>query len=272
MSEEGPPSLSGRDFAKGALWCFLVVVLLFFFLMLIPSQGIWLFEFGYHLFAGWVLHATRGISHIAGNLPALVSATILPCTAALVALWGFHRLVLWWRLANGMDTRWRFKHTALAGVLVLLGSAAAIALSGVLHEAAWLPGGKVIESNRPIIRTMAISNARTLGLYLFEYETEYGVFPSSLLDLQKLDVGKWEIRRLAFVQMDSPAPPEPFVLVNPGGTTADPGEFVLLGPQIPERGDFVVLTRVNLATTLAPAKFVEVVTSAARDNQTKGHK
>ena len=63
--------------------------------------------------------------------------------------------------------------------MLLLGSAAAIALSGVVHQMFWLAGGKVIESNRRGDLTEAMSNGRQLMLALFEYQDKNDRYPES---------------------------------------------------------------------------------------------
>ena len=262
MSEE-ELSRSGRGCLPKVLWTLAILVVAFLFLMA-AVRNAWILELPYHLIAGCVLHGNRAVSHFAADLPRLMMAAIFPLVATTIALWGAHRLILWWRLANENKTGWHFKHTALAGSLVLFGSAAAIALSGILHEAAWLPQGKVIQSNRRTTLTVAVSNARQLGLMLFEYETENGTYPSSLLDLEKLATDSVSLRRMMFVDLDTPGPPEPFVLLKGGVATGIiPSGIVMIGPQMPENGDFVVLKANNSVTRLPVAKFIEVVRSAA---------
>lgn len=262
MSEE-ELSRSGRGCLPKVLWTLAILVVAFLFLMA-AVRNAWILELPYHLIAGCVLHGNRAVSHFAADLPRLMMAAIFPLVATTIALWGAHRLILWWRLANENKTGWHFKHTALAGSLVLFGSAAAIALSGILHEAAWLPQGKVIQSNRRTTLTVAVSNARQLGLMLFEYETENGTYPSSLLDLEKLATDSVSLRRMMFVDLDTPGPPEPFVLLKGGVATGIiPSGIVMIGPQMPENGDFVVLKADNSVTRLLVAKFIEVVRSAA---------
>lgn len=262
MSEE-ELSRSGRGCLPKVLWTLAILVVAFLFLMA-AVRNAWILELPYHLIAGCVLHGNRAVSHFAADLPRLMMAAIFPLVATTIALWGAHRLILWWRLANENKTGWHFKHTALAGSLVLFGSAAAIALSGILHEAAWLPQGKVIQSNRRTTLTVAVSNARQLGLMLFEYETENGTYPSSLLDLEKLATDSVSLRRMMFVDLDTPGPPEPFVLLKGGVATGIiPSGIVMIGPQMPENGDFVVLKADNSVTRLPAAKFIEVVRSAA---------
>ncbi|MES2440554.1 MAG: hypothetical protein V4584_15920 [Verrucomicrobiota bacterium] len=254
---------SGRGCLAWAMWSLGGITVAFFFL-LAAARNAWLVELPFHLVAGCVLHANRAASHFATDLPRLMGAAVFPCLASAVALGGAHRLILWWRVASGKTESWHFKHTALAGSLVLLGSAAAIALSGVVHEAVWLPQGKIIQSNHRTALTLAVSNARQLGLMIYEHEIEHGTFPQSLPGLKELAGDSVNLPRMMFVELDPQVPPEPFVLVNPGGTMGrDPNAIVMIGPQMPEHGDFVVLKADNSVTRQPAAKFVEVVRSAA---------
>lgn len=265
MSETDPPK-PGLGCLKWLVLSFLLIVVLGLFIP-ISGRSEWVFELPYHLVAGCVLHANRALSHFATDLPRLMSAAILPSLATVVALWGTHRLVLWWRRATGRDRGWRFTHTALAGLLVLLGSAAAIALSGVLHELAWLPQGKVIRSNIRSASTAARSDARQLGLCLFEYETEHGKYPSSLQELESFATPA-TLKRLMFVELEDPAPPEPFILLRPGqSASGNPGRILLVSPLMSEEDGFAALKMDNSVTRLNAAEFAEVVKSAANEKQ-----
>ncbi|RYD33089.1 MAG: hypothetical protein EOP87_11635, partial [Verrucomicrobiaceae bacterium] len=176
------------------------------------------------------------------DLDRLMAAAALPSAAALVSLWGFHRLALWWRQATGREGEWRIRHTALAGSLVLLGSSSAIALSGVLHEAVWLPQGQVIQSNHSDPRFRARNSGRILGLYLSEYQNDHGGFPASLEELgEYADGHDWGQPADSFVSLGKSSPREPFVLTVTGRTGAGSDDIVLIGPQLPDKGYFVVV-------------------------------
>ena len=261
MSEEELPR-SGSGYLSKIAWALLILFGILF-LLLFLARDQWILELPFHLIAGCLLHAIRALDHFARNLPGLMKVAVFPCLATAIALWGAHRLILWWRLAIGKDKGWHFKHTALAGSLVLLGSAAAIALSGIVHEAVWLPQGKIIQSNHrtPVIKAM--SHARELGFALSEHENEHDANPASLLDLDKLVMDPISLRRMMFVDLDTQGPPEPFVLLNPGvKMVGNPSEIVMIGPQMPERGDFVILRADKSVTRLPASKFIEVVKSA----------
>ncbi len=263
MNEEELPKPPSRAF-KWTLICVIAFVFLFLALPILASRP-WTIQFIYHLVAGWIMHAGRGLSHLMANFPQFGKAAVLPVLAAFVAIWGFHRLVLWWRRANGKDSGWRFQHTALAGALVLLGSAAAIALSGVLHEAAWLPQGKIIRSNRGMTQTMAVSNARQLGLALFEFENEHGKYPRSVMELEEF-LERESLRRMIFAEVDPGIPLEPVILLRPGASASgDPGRILLVSPLMPEEDVFIALRMDNSVTRLNAAQFAEVVKSAANE-------
>ncbi|MES2474671.1 MAG: hypothetical protein V4640_02740 [Verrucomicrobiota bacterium] len=234
------------------------------FLLLMSARNVWMLQMPFHLLAGGVLHAQRAFAHFTSDLPKLMTAAVLPCLATAIALWGAHRLILWWRLANGNRDGWRFKHTALAGSLVLLGSAAAIALSGVVHEAVWLPQGKVIQSNIRNSGTYARMNARQLGVLLFEHENEYGAYPSSLLNLEEIEKDPANLRRIMFVDLDPPSPPEPFIFLGSGKTAeGNPSRLLAISPVIPEWDVFIALKMDYSVTSMPASKFAEVVKSAA---------
>lgn len=230
-----------------------------FFLLLIAARNSWILELPFRLFAGWFFHASRAFSHFSTDFFSFARAAAFPCAAAAIALWGTHRLVLWWRASNGISNDWRFKHTALAGTLIFLGSAAAIALSGVLHEAVWLPQGKIIKSNRRMPLTMAINNARQLGMLLFEHESDHESLPKSLLDLEELAGDSFRLQRLLFVDLGTQGPPEPFIFLKSGTSSNNPHEILMISPQMTEDGSFAVLKADLSVTRQKPEKFVEVI-------------
>lgn len=164
---------------------------------------------------------------------------------------------------RGVPVAWRFSQSAIVGLLMLLGCAAAISLSGVVHELAWLPQGEITRSNQRSNQTLAVSNARQLGMVLFEYDSEFGRLPLALKDLDKLDDGlNGQLPRLIHLRFDSSSPPEPFILRNPGGAIdPDPNSVILIRPLIPDTDKFVVLKSDMSVTSLPAGRFAEVLKS-----------
>jgi hypothetical protein len=156
----------------------------------------------------------------------------LACLAAAVVL--THRFIRWWITSKDIRMSWRWGHTAAAALLLLLGSAAAIAMSGITHQAAWLFSSPwlVNISNKNGNKSRlaeAFNNARQIMLVLSEYEAEHGRYPDTLDEAVKaLDVTP----QLLWVQAGPGRPSEPFILLKPGLIPTKMAEPVLVSPVI----------------------------------------
>jgi hypothetical protein len=152
--------------------------------------------------------------------------------AAVIA----HRFVRRWVDEKFPERTWRIRHTAGALSLLLLGSAAAIAASGVVHQMFWLAGGKVTQSNMKSDLVMALNDGRQLMIALTEYQDRNGRYPNSFEELEHEDGFEPEsIRRLAWLDLRNDQAPEPWILLRPGSaeTTVEP---VMVSPIIVARG------------------------------------
>lgn len=247
------------------------VIIVVFVVLVLPLFGrsVWLLELGYHLGLGWLLHFKECLVRLGQDPAKIVGFAAPPVLAAMGALIGFHRLAQWWMRERGVPEAWCFSQSATVGLLVLLGSGAAIALSGVLHELAWLPQGEITRSNRRTNLTLAINNARQLGIGMFEYETEYGERPKVWKDIEKIEwggYGNWS--RLIYLRFNSFSPPEPFVLL-PSDTTLgdDPNSALMISPWILDSGKFVVLKADMSVTSLPASRLAEVLRTGNVSNR-----
>ena len=208
----------------------LTVVLIFMAAFGLPD---WPIQALFHLVAGPFIHAWKNLPSFLQQWPQAVFPVICLALACVLG----HRFIRWWVTATGDKVRWRLGHTLAATALLLLGSAAAIALSGVAHQAAWLMRTQWTEigrGNRARI-THAMSNARQCMMLITEYEMKHGRYPESLGE--------------AALEFDYPqnilwAPAsrdmEPFVLLEPGGKSGDTIRPILLSPVIQPDGVVVV--------------------------------
>jgi hypothetical protein len=178
----GNPSRPQRQrvpWLRSAWRAFLAVLLLFaglFFLAMIIGN-ITFIQAGFAMLAGWLIHLTR-------VLPGLLSqwqAAVVPLACVILAWWTAHRLLRWWFLSRGsaIAGAWTVLRTGAVLALLLLGGAAAIAVSGIAHQAMWLGQTDWIQSNRRSELTMAMNNARQLMLVLVEYDHDHGRLPES---------------------------------------------------------------------------------------------
>ena len=207
MSAEG----IGVKVGRGALYALGLLFLAFLFLM-IASRYVWLILLPFHLICGWFIHASKALPHLFGKW----QEAILPMGCLLMASVIAHRFVRRWVDEKFPEKTWRIQHTAGALSLLLLGSAAAIAASGVVHQMFWLAGGKVITINRWTELTEATSNGRQLMLALIEYRDANGRYPDSFEQLVPEMIQNPEaLRRLSWSETRDGTAPEPWILLKP---------------------------------------------------------
>jgi hypothetical protein len=198
-----------------------------FLVLLFASRNVWIILLPFHLICGWFIHASKALPHLFGQW----QEAILPIGCLLMAAVIAHRFVRRWVDEKFSHRAWRIRHTAGALTLLLLGSAAAIAASGVVHQMFWLAGGKVIESNRRAELTMATNNGRQLMRALHEYQANHGRYPESFEGLVPELIHPESLRQLSWLGSRDGRVPEPWILLKPrfSGETIVP---VILSPVI----------------------------------------
>jgi hypothetical protein len=237
MSASSEPS-----FAKRLLSGFQRIFLVLFFVLLIWSllggNIYFIFQIPFHFVCGWVLHAWKALPPFFEKW----QAAALPVGCLLMAFVIAHRFIRRWVEEKRPALGWRIQQTAAVFSLILLGSAAAIAMSGIVHQFFWLAGGKVIERNRKFHLTMATSNGRQLMLGLLEFYEEKGRYPRSFDELESEDIIHSEpLQRLMWLDLRDENVPEPWVLLRPGcSKVAANEEPVIVSPVIPGDGMVVV--------------------------------
>lgn len=193
----------------------------------------WIIRLPFHLICGWFIHATKALPHLLGKW----QEAVLPIGCLLMAAVIAHRFVRRWVDEKFPEREWRIRHTAGALSLLLLGSAAAIAASGVVHQMFWLAGGKVIYDNRKSEYLVAMGNGRHLMLALQEFQAEKGRYPHSFEELET-EAGEYSemIRSLSWLDSRDREVPEPWILIRPGSSEAAlEDEPVIVSPVIASR-------------------------------------
>lgn len=234
MSEEviAPKPPASRRWTwviRGVLWT--IVILVFSAL----GSCTVLVETPVHFVLGWFFHAAKALPPLLVNWRPLVA----PLGCLVLAIWLVHRFVRWWQLAKGETRSWRLRHTFSAVALLLLGSGAAIALSGVVHQTVWLMSDPWTEDrSRKSEQTMAVNDGRQLMMALFEFHQTKGRYPNSFQELEpELEMP----RRLAWVETSNRSVREPFILLHPGGTRLiRSDEPLIVSPVLPRVGRIVV--------------------------------
>ncbi|WP_226895197.1 hypothetical protein [Luteolibacter marinus] len=188
-----------------------------------------------HLLFGWMLHASRMLPGFFGQW----QQSLIPAACLALALWLVHRFIRWWLAARGSSLEWKPGHSMVVTALLLSGSAAAIAMSGVVHQAVWLADGSWFQQGPSgYRRTVALSNAKQILLGLHDFQEKHGRYPDSLGQLEWDPVAKEQLIRL---DAGGHGLKEEFLLLRPGALADQVGDGpVILSPFIADAGKFAV--------------------------------
>lgn len=221
VSQDEPVKMPRRRswIIRLAVWSFVA------FFLVAATGFVLLFEVPSRLIFGWAVHAW------VTALPLLPrwNELLLPVAALGLGLWLADHFIRWALVAKGSELRWQARHTLSATFLLLLGAAAAIAMSGIVHQAVWLGAEPWWGRGRGYQLTEAVSNARQIAVAIQEFERKNGRYPESLSELclppNLLTV---ESRERGLV--------EPFVYLKPA-KQVPAGEVVpvIVSPVLPDR-------------------------------------
>ncbi len=124
----------------------------------------------WHLATGWLRHLFINLPHLRWN-PTTITLSL---AAAAIALFLLHRFV------RGLLAKpLRATVTVRAAGIFLAATAAAIAMTGIVHELAWLARSPLTYDRSGSARTETISNGKQLFLVLLELDQE-GIHPHSV--------------------------------------------------------------------------------------------
>lgn len=228
-------------YKKTCVWPWFVGVTLCVFLLLVVmviltgGGFVFIIETPIRFFIGWVPHAFKILPSFSAN----PRSFLLPIGCLILAGILLHRFIQRSLASKTPRLVWRSKDTIFSLLLLLSGCAAAIALSGVVHQAVWLMSGRVIENHgKRSELTYAVGNARQLMLALLEFHEAKQRYPYSLQEVTtEFDMQP----RVTQVEPEDSDILEPFILLYPGRTrVADGKEPVIVSPVITKDGKIVV--------------------------------
>lgn len=202
---EAPPRRSFLKIFYEALGISLLVLLLAFF-----SPAVFMVEVPIRFVLGWAFHLHEMV-------PALLpkwSGLLLPlaCLALTAAL--VHRFVRWWLRVKGSERPWSFAQSSALLGLVLLGSGAAIAISGIVHQLAWIPQGEVlVNPRRSSDRSMILMRTRELLMVMEDFIETRSRYPANLKEIEEFTGSRVP---KTWISLSRKSAPEPFLLVQPG--------------------------------------------------------
>lgn len=192
-----------------------------------------LWEVPFRVAFGWVFHALTILPRLLPRWPEL----LFPVACLAATVWLAHRFLGWWFAARGRPLLWRAGHSAAAVFLLVLGSGAAIAISGIAHQLFWLSQDRLLSDGWPRDRTAILSYCRQLSVAVEEFRTTKGRLPASMQELEA------EFGLKTRIDPGAGRPEESFVLV--AGRSEMPGRPGdppwILSPRVRNSDRYVVV-------------------------------
>lgn len=233
MSEEQLPPTPAQKWRERVY----AIIAISFVVMFLGCSGlITAFELPLRLLLGWAWHLVQAGPVLLPQWHKL----LLPLGCLALATWLVHRFIRWWIAAKGSKADWRTGHTLAATFLLLLGSAAAIALSGVVHQAVWLAEAPWWTNGRSTERIEAMNKIRSLHAAIMEFDGEHGHYPDSLAEL--------DLKKAPDLLYQSPTrgePMEPILYLKPREvpppSDKDDGIAILISPLLGSDRNRVVI-------------------------------
>lgn len=170
-----------KPLSKGCNFVFLIFVGLFLLVFLDAVGGSFLLEIPFRMVCGWLFHVDRTVPPFLEKW----RAAVLPLGCLAIAVWLTHSFICRWTKAKRPDLAWRIKYTVSIYSLLFLSSAAAIAMSGIVHQFFWLSKENVIERrSRGSDQAYAIIKARDICQFMNFYHQENGRYPKTWEELE----------------------------------------------------------------------------------------
>lgn len=230
-------------------WIFVAILLLGLCFLLAPMGNAVSFLFITHLAVGWWWHA-------ASVLPPLLpqwTALLLPLACLALAIPFAHRFMVW--LAKSASLVWRLPQTLGVMVLLLLASAAAIAMSGITHQLAWLMRTQSIESTGSGGSFSKVwGNTRQWVNAILEFERAEGRYPENLAEVENAFPA---LRGHSQISPAAGRLQEPFIYIKPPSSEAVDMDTVLIVSPARPTTDFVFVGFASGSVSAHPASRVQ---------------
>ncbi len=151
-------------------WLVLIVIGLFLILGVLAGFGEWTIQALWALISGWATYPFKILPQVSYN----VEMILCGITALALAMYFAHRFLRW--LAEQLvilPCPWSFKHTSCLSFLLLSMFGTSIAMTGIIHQTAWLSTSESITRTRGIWETgTQEGEAQYLLYHLYEFSEE----------------------------------------------------------------------------------------------------
>jgi hypothetical protein len=194
---------------KAILWTMSILGFLWLTLSMVFEPG--LLGAVIHLVVGWFYFIRRILPLVQLNAGIMNSAML----ALFVVIVVLHRVITGLHSKNPCDHRWFIRHTMAIITLTLALFGAAIAVTAVGHQSAWLRREPLLFQSRGDMRML--SNAHSLCIALKAWAGDHdGQYPSSLQQLSPHYLNQDAFTKSIFWSATPDGEPEPLVYL--GGT------------------------------------------------------
>lgn len=248
------PKSASKIISKIILWgsaLFVTFVLLSILLGRVANALIDLFI---ALIAGWAIHLYRVAPKITYN-PAMIASGIFALAAATYLL---HKTLNWLHQQGSLKTPWSPRQTVALTTLILTLFGMSIAITGIIHQSAWIAKeDKIITSNRFSLRTQTINDSKNIhaAIFSFQYDNE-----TTAPDLQSL-ITSGNIDDSKYLTYKNPNTNnrELWIYHPTNLFTANP-ELIILHTSTPAFGDrWIVLKASGSVTIMAQPDFQRAI-------------
>lgn len=223
--------------------CLGIIVILV--LLLFPKLA-FLSELPFRCLFGWAVHLWVMVPVLLPQWRGL----LLPMACTGISLWLGHGFIRWGMAANESGHRWSLSRTAALFGLLLLCSGAAIAMSGVVHQLAWLLKEPCLTNGIMIERTRAMSQVRRLLDGIAAFCAENGRYPDGLGELESFQP---DLARDFWIEVGGASAPERVIYLRPppelAGEAGAAESTLLVSPALQPNGR-VVLGRGDLSAVV----------------------
>jgi hypothetical protein len=244
--------------------CLIFGVLLPFVILIVLYAGatgdMVLIEIPFRIIGGWASHAVE-------TLPPFFAkwrAAVFPVGCLVIAVWLTHSFVRRWAKAKRPDLTWRFKYTVSIYSLLFLTSAAAIAMSGIVHQFFWLSKEPVIEHRGASERASIGLQTRNLSQAVQAIVNMNGRYPSSLDEVNEF----MEMESLSWCFNKRNEVPEPFILLQPRSIDKlEDDDLIIVSPLVTSLNKHAVCYANSFPIWISPEELRDLMKkSQARKN------
>ena len=208
-----------------------------------------------HLLAGWFLFIWRELPLVQVN-PSLAFSSLM---SLAVAMWLLHRAVSGLCLRSGAKTKWAIRHTLAVTTLSLVLFGAAIAVTGVGHQMAWLKRGPLsyyFKNDRRVLM-----RARDLCAVLEGWANDHdGQYPLTLQQLVPMYMDEEVFFNYCSWSAFSDGEAEPLVYLGGFLTTSDPDNLpVIVSPRPSASGEYLLARKDKSSGAVSPEVYQQAM-------------